>query len=109
MMPNSALPPAVALRLPELAVPQPGAVVSRTLMKTAGGSVTLFAFDAGQGLSEHKTPFEALVSVLEGEADLTVGGQRVHARAGESVLFPADVPHAVHAPVPFKMLLTMLR
>jgi quercetin dioxygenase-like cupin family protein len=105
----AALPPARAVRLDaELAV-VPGAVVSRTLVKSGGGSVTLFAFDAGQELSEHTAPFDALVQVLAGEVELTIGGAPVAARAGESVLMPAHVPHALRARTPFSMLLTMVR
>lgn len=85
------------------------AVVSRTLAENRAGTVTLFAFDAGQGLSEHSAPFDALVHVLEGEVELTIGGKAVVARAGQIVLMPANVPHAVKATARFKMLLTMLR
>jgi quercetin dioxygenase-like cupin family protein len=86
-----------------------GAIVSRTLVENAAGTVTLFAFDAGQTLSEHSAPFDALVHVLDGEAELTIGGQPVRATAGQLVLMPAHVPHAVQASARFKMLLTMLR
>lgn len=86
-----------------------GAVVSRTIAKSDAGTVTLFAFDRGQGLSEHSAPYDALVHVLEGEVELTIGGRAVRAVAGELVVMPADVPHAVHATERFKMLLTMLR
>jgi len=86
-----------------------GAVVSRTLLRGRSGTLTLFAFDRGQGLSEHVAPFHALVQVLEGRLDLTIGSRRVSARAGEAVLMPARIPHALHAPVRAKMLLTMLR
>jgi quercetin dioxygenase-like cupin family protein len=88
---------------------QPGAIVSRTLAKARGGSVTLFAFDAGQELSEHTAPFDAFVQVLDGEVELTIGGERVVARAGETVRMPTGIPHAVRALAPFKMLLTMVR
>jgi len=104
-----ALPPAEALQLATLASYAEGSVVSRTLAESRAGTVTLFAFDAGQKLSEHTAPFDALVQVLEGEAVLTIGGKPVRARAGQLVLMPADVPHAVQAPERFKMLLTMLR
>ncbi|MCP3902525.1 MAG: cupin domain-containing protein [Planctomycetes bacterium] len=86
-----------------------GAVVSRTLVKTGGGTVTLFAFDAGQALSEHTAPFDALVQVVEGEAEFVVGGETCRAGHGEIVLMPANVPHSVAAPGRFKMLLTMLK
>ena len=104
-----ALPSAEALQLATLASYAEGSVVSRTLAESRAGTVTLFAFDAGQKLSEHTAPFDALVQVLEGEAVLTIGGKPVRARAGQLVLMPADVPHAVQAPERFKMLLTMLR
>lgn len=105
----AALPPAQPVRLATLLDYSPGAVVSRALAKASGGSVTLFSFDAGQELSEHTAPFDALVEVLDGEVELTIGGQPVVARAGETVLMPANVPHAVRARARFKMLLTMVR
>ena len=105
----AALPPAQPVRLAELLDYAPGAVVSRALVKASGGSVTLFAFEAGQELSEHIAPFDALVEVLDGEVELTIGGSPVVARAGETVLMPAHVPHAVRARARFKMLLTMVR
>jgi len=86
-----------------------GAIVSRTLAENEAGTLTLFAFDAGQGLSEHSAPFDAVVQLLDGEAELTIGGKAVCAAAGQIVLMPANVPHAVKAPRRFKMLLTMLR
>ncbi len=88
---------------------QEGAVVSRTLLKRAGGTITLFAFDAGQSLSEHTAPFDAVAHVLEGEADITIAGTPLSVSAGEMVLMPANQPHALTAPVRFKMLLTMIR
>lgn len=107
--PPETIPPATAIDLADMVAYAPGSIVSRTVAETEGGTVTLFAFDQGQGLSEHTTPFDALVQVLEGQAELTIGGQSVAAAAGRAVLMPADVPHAVGAPAPFKMLLTMLR
>ncbi len=86
-----------------------GAIVSRTLSETDGGTVTLFAFDAGQALSEHTAPFDALVHVLDGSVELTVGGQAHRVSAGQMVIMPADVPHALRAPERFKMVLTMLK
>lgn len=88
---------------------QKGAVVSRTLLKKKAGSVTLFAFDQGEGLSEHTTPFDALVQVLDGRADITIGGEEHEVGAGEAILMPADIPHALKANSRFKMLLTMIR
>jgi quercetin dioxygenase-like cupin family protein len=105
----AALPPARPARLDQELAYQAGAVVSRTLAKTRGGSFTLFAFDAGQELSEHTAPFDAFVQVLDGEVELVIGGESVPARAGETVLMPAGIPHAVKARTRFKMLLTLLR
>ncbi|HEY7187261.1 MAG TPA: cupin domain-containing protein, partial [Vicinamibacterales bacterium] len=86
-----------------------GAVVSRTLVKRATGTVTMFAFDHGQGLSEHTAPFDALVQVLEGDVDVTVAGTTHQLSAGEVILMPANQPHALMARTRFKMLLTMIR
>ncbi|HDP95776.1 MAG TPA: cupin domain-containing protein [Candidatus Aminicenantes bacterium] len=86
-----------------------GSIVSRTLVENNAGTITLFAFDAGQGLSEHSAPFDALVQVLDGEGEFTVGGKVHCAAAGQVLLMPANVPHAVRAGKRFKMLLTMLR
>ena len=87
----------------------PEAIVSRALVSGKTGSVTLFAFDRGQELSEHTAPFDALVQVLEGEAKVTIGGKPVPVGAGRMVLMPAGVPHAVLATGRIKMLLTMIR
>jgi len=92
-----------------LAAYQEGAVVSRTLLKRGGGTVTLFAFDEGQALSEHTAPFDAIAHVIEGEAVITISGTPLTLRTGDMVLMPANQPHAVHAPSRFKMLLTMIR
>lgn len=105
----AALAPARAVRLEEQLDYAPGAVVSRTIARNRGGTLTLFAFDAGQELSEHTAPFDAFVQVLDGAVELTIGGEPVHARAGETVLMPAGVPHAVRADGRFKMLLSMVR
>lgn len=83
--------------------------VSRIIAKNSAGNVTLFAFDEGQSLSEHSTPFDALVQVIDGEVELTIGGESVIAKTGEVVLMPANIPHAVNAVRRFKMLLTMLK
>ncbi len=88
---------------------QEGAVVSKTLLNKLTGTVTLFAFDQGQGLSEHTAPFDALVQILEGEAEIFIDQQAVQVRAGELLLLPAQVPHALKALSPFTMLLTMIR
>jgi quercetin dioxygenase-like cupin family protein len=103
------LPVAEALAFQSLIVPTPGGIASRVLAKTTGGNVTLFAFDAGQGLTEHTTPFDALVMVLQGLIVLTIGGRPVEAFPGTVVVMPANVPHAVEAREESRMLLTMLR
>ena len=103
------LTPAEPLAAAEGVQYAPGSVVSRTLLKTETGTLTLFAFDAGQELSEHTAPFNAVVQVLDGTASLTIGGKAVAVQAGELVLMPANVPHAVRAGARFKMLLTMFR
>ncbi len=108
-MEHEQLPGGKAVPLAGMVDWAPGGIVSRTLRKGPSGTLTLFSFDAGQELSEHTAPFDAFVQVLEGEAELTIGGQPVRARAGDLVLMPAGLPHAVRAPVRFKMLLTMLR
>ena len=106
---SGALTPAQVYHLEKLLDYVEGSVVSRTIVKNNAGTVTLFSFDAGQELSEHSTPFDALVQVLDGEVDLIIGGKPVRTKAGETVVMPADVPHAVRAIKPFKMLLTMIR
>ncbi len=103
------LPPAEPVELAKLIAYQDGAVVSRTLVKKSGGTVTVFAFDEGQALSEHTAPFDAIVQVLDGEVELVIGGKKVPAKAGQTVLLPAAVSHAVTATSRFKMLLTMVR
>ncbi len=95
--------------LAEMVAYQEGAVVSREIIKQATGSVTLFAFDAGQGLSEHTAPYDALVQVLEGEAEIIISGKLYRVGAGEMIIMPANDPHALEAPVSFKMLLVMIR
>jgi len=105
----SEVPAAAPVLLLGLAAYQEGAVVSRTLLKRAGRTVTLFAFDEGQSLSEHTTPFDAVAHVLEGEAEITIAGAPLRVPAGQMVLMPANQPHAVHARTRFKMLLTMIR
>ena len=106
---QSQLPPGEPMALVESVQYAPGSIVSRTLLKTDTGTVTLFAFDEGQGLSEHTAPFNALVHVLDGTATLMIGGKTVATRTGELVLMPANVPHAVQPSGRFKMLLTMFR
>ncbi|HOM60755.1 MAG TPA: cupin domain-containing protein [Anaerohalosphaeraceae bacterium] len=84
-------------------------IVSKILLDKPAGSLTLFAFDKGQRLSEHTSPYDALVQIIEGTAELIIGGRKITADAGQIVIMPAGIPHAVNAPVPFKMLLTMIR
>jgi quercetin dioxygenase-like cupin family protein len=86
-----------------------GSVVSRTLKENRAGTITLFAFDAGQGLSEHSAPFDAVVQVIDGEGRFIIGGEEHDLKAGQLIIMPASVPHAVRAKQKFKMLLTMLR
>ncbi|MBN1590969.1 MAG: cupin domain-containing protein [Pirellulales bacterium] len=98
-----------AVELATLVDYQSGSIVSRTLVRKPTGTVTLFAFDAGQELSEHTAPFDALVQVVDGQGELTLGGQSVRLAAGQALVMPANVPHAVRATERFKMLLTMIR
>lgn len=103
------LPAATALRLADLVTYAEGSVVSRAIVQEKAATLTLFAFDAGQALSEHTTAFDGYVEVLDGEVDLVIGGKALTARTGDVVLLPAGVPHAVNATRRFKMLLTMVR
>jgi len=103
------MPVAQAVRPLDLTAFQEGAVVSRTLLKRAAGTVTVFAFDQGQGLSEHTAPFDALAHVLEGDAEITIAGTAHRVTAGEMILMPAHQPHALMARAALKMLLTMIR
>lgn len=86
-----------------------GGVVSKVVMKTEHGNVSLFSFEKGEGLSEHSAPFDALVQIIEGEAGIFINGQKYNLTAGESIIMPANVPHAVQAPERFKMILTMIK
>jgi quercetin dioxygenase-like cupin family protein len=103
------LPPGEALALQSLVTPTEQGIASRILAKAAGGNLTLFAFDAGQGLTEHSSPFDALVLVLDGALTLTIGGTPVRATPGTVVRMPADIPHAVEAAEAARMLLVMLK
>ena len=106
---SQTIPASQALALSTLITPTEGGVASRVLARTGGGNVTLFAFDAGQGLEEHTSPFDALVMVLEGLLVLTIGGVAVRTTPGTIVRMPGGVPHALEAPEPTRMLLVMLR
>ena len=105
----STLPPGELLALIDLITPTAQGIASRVLAKTAAGTVTLFAFDTGEDLSEHTAPFDALVLTLSGSLTLTIGGRTVMTTPQSLVLMPANVPHAVHATEASRMLLIMLR
>lgn len=106
---SETLAPARSHALSGLITVAEGAIVSRVLASSGGGNVTLFAFDGGQGLSEHTAPFDALVQVIDGVLEIRVGEEEATVRRGEVVLMPADVPHSLRAPEPARMVLTMLR
>jgi quercetin dioxygenase-like cupin family protein len=105
----STAPKAEILNLAEMVSYQTGSVVSRQITKTELGNVTLFAFDEGQELSEHTAPFDALVHVVEGNAEIVISGKSFELKSGEAIIMPANEPHAVKATSQFKMLLTMIR
>lgn len=86
-----------------------GSIVSKILLKKDIGNITLFSFDSGQGLSEHTAPFDAVVQILDGQAEITIGGETRTVKVGEMLIMPANVPHALHAAARFKMLLVMIR
>ena len=88
---------------------QAGSVVSKTILSKKTGNVTLFAFDAGQGLSEHTAPFDAMVNIIDGEAEVTLGGSVQNVKAGEMIILPANIVHALKALKSFKMILTMIK
>jgi quercetin dioxygenase-like cupin family protein len=96
-------------RLVDLVAYQKGSVVSRTIIDKNTGTVTLFSFDEGQGLSEHTAPFDALVYLLDGEAEISISGKPLHLKEGEMVIMPANQPHALKARKRMKMLLIMIR
>jgi len=96
------------LRGENLVAYQDGSVVSRMLAYKKSGTVTLFAFDSGEGLSEHTAPYDALLQVLEGEARVTIEKEEFSLKAGDLIIMPAGIPHAVHAEHRFKMMLTMI-
>ncbi len=100
---------AKAIKLADLVSYQEGSVVSRAIINNEAGTVTVFAFDEGQSLSEHTAPFDAIVYVLEGNVEITVSGDKIEAEAGDMVLMPANEPHALKATSKFKMLLIMVK
>ncbi len=105
----SITPKSQVLHIAELVSYQEGSVVSRQITKADAGNVTLFAFDINQGLSEHTAPFDALVHILEGEAEVTISGKPFQLKMGDAIIMPANEPHALKALQKFKMLLTMIR
>ena len=96
-------------KLAEMTAYQQGSVVSRTLLQDESGTLTIFSFDEGQALSEHTVPFNAFIQVLDGQAEITIGGKPCLVNAGEIVLMPGGISHKVHAIKRFKMLLTMFK
>lgn len=88
---------------------EPGGIVSKIIMKNTAGNVTLFAFDKNQQLSEHTAPFDALVQIVEGKAEILINKEPFLLNAGESIIMPAGIPHALNATESFKMILTMLK
>ena len=106
---DSENPLANANNLENLIAYQKDSVVSKTIIGKKTGTVTLFAFDKGQGLSEHTAPFDAMVYITDGEADITVAGKPHLVKKGEMIILPANIPHALQSLSPFKMLLTMIK
>ncbi len=97
------------LRVEDLVEYQNGAVVSREIIRKGTGTVTIFAFDKGEGLSEHTAPFDAMVQVIDGKAEITISGNKNVLEKGDMIIMPASYPHALHAMERFKMILTMIR
>ena len=106
---NKGIAKAQTLELMSLAEYQEDSIVSRTLIDKKAGTVTFFAFDQGQGLSEHVAPFDALVSILDGEAEVAISGKTFHLIGGEMIILPANKPHALKATEKFKMMLIMIK
>ena len=101
--------PPKSFQLKESVAYAEGSVVSKQSIKQKGGNVTFFAFDKGEGLSEHTAPFDAMVVVLDGSANITIGGDPYHLTEGEAIIMPANIPHALHAEERFKMMLIMIK
>ena len=106
---QTGLPGVQVTKPEELVNYQEGSIVSREIVKKPTGNLTVFAFDEGQGMSEHTSPFDALVQVLEGEAEISIAGVTHAVHRGEMILMPANQPHALKAQKRFKMMLTMIR
>jgi quercetin dioxygenase-like cupin family protein len=100
---------ALIFRFDESIATAPAGVVSKQVMKNEKGNVTLFAFDVGEGLSEHSAPFDALVQIIEGNAQIIIAGKAFDLKAGENIIMPANIPHALKATKAFKMVLTMIK
>jgi len=98
-----------AQKLAELVEYADDSIVSKTILDKTAGTITLFAFDKGQKLSEHKAPYDAVVQIIDGTGKLTIGGKDINVSAGQIIIMPADIPHAVTAEEKFKMLLIMIR
>ena len=98
-----------SLPMADLVEVQPDAVVSRTVISKKAGTVTLFAFDKGQGLSTHSAPYDAMVWILEGAVRITIDEKKLRAKVGDMVIMPANIPHGLHATQPFKMALVMIK
>ena len=106
---QNSVKPAEVKRLADMLQYQKGSIVSQVLLKNQGGTITMFAFGENEGLSEHTAPCDALVVVIEGEADIEIAGESVRLHEGETITLPANRPHAVRAVANFKMLLIMIR
>lgn len=100
---------AAILNMTEMIEYSAGGVISKQVLKNDAGNITLFSFDKGQGLSEHTAPFDAVVEILDGEAEITIAGKPLLLTTGQTVIMPANVPHALFAKQQFKMLLTMIK
>lgn len=101
--------PKTPFNIAERVVYAPGSIVSQQLTYNPAGNITLFAFDEGQLLSEHTAPFDAIVEILDGEAQITVNGEKFTVKTGEMLVMPANIPHALYAEKRFKMILTMIK
>lgn len=108
-MKNSGISSSETFTLTESIDYAPASIVSKTVIKQSGGNISLFAFAQGESLSEHTAPFDALVQVLDGQTEITIGGKPHQLSAGQSIILPGNVPHSVLAVQPFKMLLTMIK
>jgi quercetin dioxygenase-like cupin family protein len=108
-MEKQSFEPGTVYNLKESVTISEGGIVSKQFIKNAGGNITFFAFDQGQGLSEHTAPFDAIVQIVEGKAEVSIDGKKQDVCEGEMILMPANIPHALHAEEAFKMCLIMLK